>query len=811
MHNRHKYKGLYRDRGINADIINQFIEKYGLYILLSLTAIIVFIVFHDFIIFKKLYLFKGLASDSVNDTYPNYILISDYLRTDGIPKWSFRQGMGQNIFPFSFPDPFVSFLYLLGRKYLAYGIAYMEILKIFLAGVLFYLFLKKRSLSSIVCIIGGLMYSFSGFMIVGSSWNLFSTEVVYLAFLLLAFEKLYQENNWLLFPVAVALISILQPFDLWLFGLFLLIYILVRHFEENEKSYKKLFNILFHTGLLACLGVGIGSFFFLSEVRMMLNSPRVGGSSGYFSKLLSQSPLLFESGLHYVTAVMRLFSSELLGNSNNYMGWYNYMEAPLFYCGLINLLLVPQLFQFLDKRRKQIYAVSLIVVFLPSIFPILRYSLWLFTGNYYRIYSLFVAIVLMFFSLQALYYIFKQCKVNRKLLIITLIMLLIVLYYPYELSTRYGILNSNLRNLITLFLFSYTVLLFLLNARNYFPIQLLLILLICIELASFSGFNVNERKAITNTEHKRHMGYWDYTNEAITFINNMDKGFFRIAKNYSSGPAVDASLNDSKIQRYRGTASYHSFNHRHYVEFLAGMNMIDEKVEAQTRWLNGFRNTPLLHSFASVKYYLVRHPDRFTNLNYDSLTTIHNFIIYRNKFVLPLGFSYNCYIRRSDFNSLPPFQKGVALYNAFVLNGTIYPDYLNVFPPYKAESNSNIYHFRDYFEDIKDRRNDTLAISKFGENYIKGAIDLDEKKMLFLSIPYSNGWSALVDGKKQKLLRINIGFTGLLLDKGHHNIELSYIPPMFYPGAIISGVSILLFALLVILNKRRKGIQNTPL
>jgi hypothetical protein len=264
-----------RASGLKTVTENQFIQKYGPYILLSLIAILVTTVFYDFIIFKKLYLFKGMAGDSLNDTYPNYVLISDYLRTEGIPKWSFNQGLGQNIFPFSFTDPFVSFLYLLGREKLAYGIAYMEALKIFLAGILFYLFLKKRSLSVYVSIIGSLLCCFSSFIIIGSCWNLFSTEAVYLLFLLLAFEKLYQDNNRLLFPLAVALIAILQPFDLWLFGLFLLIYILVRHFEENVKAYRKLLSLLLRTGLLALIGVGIASFFFLSEVRIMLNSPRV--------------------------------------------------------------------------------------------------------------------------------------------------------------------------------------------------------------------------------------------------------------------------------------------------------------------------------------------------------------------------------------------------------------------------------------------------------------------------------------------------------------------------------------------------------
>ncbi len=81
--------------------------------------------------------------------------------------------------------------------------------------------------------------------------------------------------------------------------------------------------------------------------------------------------------------------------------------------------------------------------------------------------------------------------------------------------------------------------------------------------------------------------------------------------------------------------------------------------------------------------------------------------------------------------------------------------------------------------------------------------------MLFLSILYSPGWSAHVDGEKQKPLRINIAFPGLLLDKGYHRIELSFTPPLFYPVAGISIVSVLLYIVLLILYKRGNRQQTT--
>ncbi|WP_274228595.1 GtrA family protein [Clostridium sp. 'White wine YQ'] len=69
---------------------------------------------------------------------------------------------------------------------------------------------------------------------------------------------------------------------------------------------------------------------------------------------------------------------------------------------------------------------------------------------------------------------------------------------------------------------------------------------------------------------------------------------------------------------------------------------------------------------------------------------------------------------------------------------------------------------------------------------IKATIKNDEKGIIALSIPYSKGWSAKVDGKKQDLIKVNGVFTGLVLEPGAHRIELTYITPGLIPGACIS-------------------------
>ena len=125
-------------------VTKKYFDDHGFYILLFLLTIISFFVFKDFIFLNKIYLYKDIGSDSINATYPHMYQVAYYMQHESlIPKWSFYQGMGQNIFPFAIPDPYYLILMLFGPDNLGYGIGYMEIAKIFSAGILFYLFLKN--------------------------------------------------------------------------------------------------------------------------------------------------------------------------------------------------------------------------------------------------------------------------------------------------------------------------------------------------------------------------------------------------------------------------------------------------------------------------------------------------------------------------------------------------------------------------------------------------------------------------------------------------------------------------------------------
>ena len=90
-----------------------------------------------------------------------------------------------------------------------------------------------------------------------------------------------------------------------------------------------------------------------------------------------------------------------------------------------------------------------------------------------------------------------------------------------------------------------------------------------------------------------------------------------------------------------------------------------------------------------------------------------------------------------------------------------------------------------------------------GTNSLTGEITVSEPKVLVIQIPYSEGWSATVDGQPAELLRANTAFLGLELEPGSHTIELHYRTPGLAAGVFITIAGVLAFAGVAVFYRRR--------
>lgn len=785
------------------DIFDKLGNK-AVYLALGLLVLMAFFVYKDYLLFHNAYYFKDIGSDSYNYSYAVTHGVADYMAKHGWPSWSWSMGMGQSIFPFFLRDPFDLLMFLSGSDSIIFGTAWKEFSKIILTGVVFFYYLRYVGLTAYTSVIGSLFFSFCAFMVLGGGWFLFSFETFNLAVLLLGFEMLFSRGKWLVFTFGIFLIFLSQPFNMYVYGLFLAGYAVLRMVQVggyDMKSGALLFAKMAGAGVL---GILISGPFMLENVVQLLESPRGSGNTSYAS-ILKAAPMFgtvdqFQLG----TAVTRFFSSDLLGAGSNFKGWQNTLEAPLFYCGIPCLLLMPQVFPFLQKKVRIFFIAFLAFWLMPIVFPYFRYAFWLFTGDYYRAYSIVVAMFLMYYALMALDLIIRHRKVNLVVLIVTVVVLFLLLNYPFFPDR--DVINSAVFTFVCFFILVYGGLLFMMGKSDG-PAYMKYIFLgvVVFELTYMSCITVNDRDPITAEELTEKKGYNDYTVDALKFIQGSDKSFYRVDKSYASSPAIHFSLNDAQAQGYYGTCGYNPFNQLYYIRYLQLVGVSDRKSELDSRWARGLMGRPMLESANRVKYMLDKNNAvPLWRLIGDSIAQFGDVKVFRNKLLLPFGFTYKQYIKESVYDALNNTQKDFVSLSACVV-----PDEdvskIKGMTEYRLQDTTapSMFTMDLYAQRIADLGRDSMTGTTVTDTRITGNVNLPEDKMLYLSVPYDGGWTLKVDGKEQPKQIVFAGMTGVMLSRGQHSIEMVYGLRYFNKGLLMSVLGIVLCAVLWFLTPKK--------
>ena len=139
------------------------------YILLLVTLILIIsgVLYKDFLLGEKLYIYTDQGRDTLNNYWPFYSYLINAIKSHQLSFWLFQDGLGNNNFSNSdlIFDPFNIILLLFNQQTLPYAFGYIAVLKILLAGLFFYLYISCFDIMPYVRIIGSLLYSFNGYMI----------------------------------------------------------------------------------------------------------------------------------------------------------------------------------------------------------------------------------------------------------------------------------------------------------------------------------------------------------------------------------------------------------------------------------------------------------------------------------------------------------------------------------------------------------------------------------------------------------------------------------------------------------------------
>ncbi len=117
-----------------------------------------------------------------------------------------------------------------------------------------------------------------------------------------------------------------------------------------------------------------------------------------------------------------------------------------------------------------------------------------------------------------------------------------------------------------------------------------------------------------------------------------------------------------------------------------------------------------------------------------------------------------------------------------------------------VRSSSDIEKLISGFEEHADTDDADIT---FEGNSIHIETQREKDGILYIAVPYSEGWSAKVDGRDAVILKANDAFMAIGLEGGHHEIEMRYVTPYLATGMLITLVSAAALAVCAVVFKKR--------
>lgn len=777
---------------INKDNVNHF--SCGWMILVFALLLTSVAIFAEFLFGQKVLLFTDIGSDTYYSYYPYYHLIADYIKSGQFSWWSFKLGSGGGIIGLfqMLYDPFAWIYFLLGPENIPVLVVYVYILKIVVSGLFAYLYFGVIGIDPVARVLCAFLFAFNGYTMVWGQHFYFASWSIFLPAFLYAIEVFLRKRKYgvILLVTAVSALNIALFYQL---AIFVSLYIGFR-FAWQVSAESRNIEVLGKYAqlcLLILLGAALSAMLWLPEYALLAASPRI--SVGFVEQLMKFFREFFQLNTesYYTTQIFRLFSNNLQGVGSQYSGFLNYYESNQIFGGILPLLLIPQIYFFSNIKEKLFLSIGLVVAVAYVAFPSLAF---LMNGMQYPSYRWGYGIS--FFNIAISFIVLSRMRhgrgININLLMFTSVALCALLLMA-SIWAKCGdkiCAATNIKDVLTIFSlvgahvaalawWSY-------GAKPKHAVTLLLAVLMLAMVIehrpSFQDRSVMHKGFSQSGESH----YFDGATDAVKWLKKKDHGFYRLDKDHWI-----LSLNDSAIQGYFGLDSYNSLNSPSYLAFTKQFDLAKSMNVIQ--W-SSIKNS-YLADIMSVKYHLTKNDARKEQGYF--LEKFGDVSVYERKSVLPFGFTYSKYLPWSEYVKLDAATKERVLLHAAVLeDGASVPGMAKlsledlVLPDTQARDDRTKYNF---------------SISQFAEDNISGRIDLLEKRIVFFSIPFDDGWSVFVNGAPVNVRRTNIGFMGVALEEGSSEIELKYFPPRMKQGKYITLMAILIIAILFIVGFLKKN------
>ena len=758
-----------------------------------------------------------------------------------------------------FPNSFVP--YLMGP---------LLILKFACAALTAYCYLRRFTKTPEAARLGGLLYAFSGFSVYNVFFNHFHEPIIVFPLLLLALELFLTENRRGCFALAVALSAVVNYFFFFGMAVFCIIYFFVRVCSGAVKlRFPRFLALLFE----AVIGVGVSAFLLLPSVLAILGNGRIS----QLQLFNGWNAIMYGKEQIYLNIIECFFFPPDLPARPVFFpgadvkwsslgGW-----LPVFSMAGVFTWFSSKRGSW-QKRLIGICAFMAMVPVLNSAFYAFN------TSYYARWFYMPILIMCLVTAILSEEQTADWKTGWRWTFGITLAFALTIGFFPQKdteamknaadpekLILKFGLYTPDSENTYmyrfwataAIAVLGLIVLRLLLGEhkrnRNAF---------ICSSTALVCVFSVIYGNVFIATGRSHSYEIKD------VMIDRMIEG--KVDLDYDGTWRIDVYDGVDNTGMYLGLPSINSF---HSIVPASIMNFYKYVGESRDVASRPSTENSALRPLLAVKYLLNRTDgDRFENDDgeaqmpgWEYVKTSGGYYIYENKNYVPYGVSYDYYMTKDFCDGYSEKTRANLMLKAVLLTdeqikkyggnmkNLADAGYYNSISDYEtdgslteqtgentsAEGNSS--SDSDGVSDISDTSGGTgeklpevtlslsddaltsdsarlraTAAESFteGKSRFTAKVTRESASLVYFQIPYDEGWSVTVNGKKADIEQVNVGFMAVPVEKGTSEIVFSYETPGLYSGILITAGSFVVLVMYLLIwfaaSRRRPPVVEYP-
>ena len=694
--------------------------------------------------------------------------------------WATDLGSGaMNAYSFYlYGSPFFWFSLLFPQQWLPYLMVPLLVLKFAAAGGGAYLYLRRYVQNQNYAVLGAVLYAFSGWGLYNIFFNHFIDVLALFPWMLWALDETIYNGRHGLFAFWVG-INLLNNYFFFIGQvLFLLIYFLCKVSAGDLKLTPRLFG---HLAFESVLGAALGFVILWPAVLSLLQNPRtIDLSSGWGFLTYSKPQQYLAILLSWILPPDSPYMTSIW--SEGIIKWTS-MTAYLPLCSLAGAVAYWQTRQGDSKKR----IVGTCAVF--ALVPMLNSAFYALNSSYYARWFYMPVLILAAMTVNALedpaVELDRPAKRIGWLMIATLAFALVPVQDTSTKEWTLGVLQNPGQYAAVLGFGLAGLLVYRFIARRWrqdkrLPQRMLAAVLAFSCLFGITHIGIGK------------FGQWntdsdlveEYTN-ALALKEDLPEGDWRI-DTFKTHDNLGLWLDKSSLQYFGSTAA------PSILSFYPALG-VKRDVRSQPELENY-----ALRGLLSVKYLITTpaHQSDFLAVADDGWSyydTLDGFTLYENDNYVPMGFTYDYYLTEDAYESTITVTRSNLLMRALVLSeedAAAYCQYLTQLPA--AELNDLTYD--RYVQDCADRRASACSVFQMTNSGFHAEITLDTTNLVFFSVPYDDGFTAAVNGRKADILRVDEGLMAVLCPAGKSTIDFVYQPAGIRLSKAVTRAALVVFA-----------------